>query len=114
MYEYKAQILKVTDGDTFHARVDLGFYAAMTLKFRLVGIDTAEIYSPSNEKEKAHGLAAKALAESLIGGKEVILRSYKNKESVYNRWEADITLPDGKTLSVTLLENGMQKKASYE
>ena len=61
MYEYRALITKVYDGDTLTAEVDLGFKMwAKKIKLRLVDINTPEIRS-KNIEEKA--LAIKALID---------------------------------------------------
>jgi hypothetical protein len=40
MYEYKAKIINVVDGDTFDAIVDLGFTVSVKQRFRLLGVLT--------------------------------------------------------------------------
>lgn len=35
MYQYKAKVIDVYDGDTITAMVDLGFYHFQQMKFRL-------------------------------------------------------------------------------
>ena len=42
MYEYKARLLRVVDGDTIDAMVDLGFYVWVKQRIRLYGVDTWE------------------------------------------------------------------------
>ena len=59
MYEYKAKVTRVLDGDTFDAMVDLGFDTWVKKRIRLAGIDAHE--SRTRDKaEKKKGLAAKA------------------------------------------------------
>ena len=48
MYQYKAKVIDVYDGDTITAMVDLGFYHFQQMKFRLYGIDTPEIRGESD------------------------------------------------------------------
>lgn len=44
MYEYKAQVVSVYDGDTLTVDIDLGFEVWLRKqKIRLAGIDTPEI-----------------------------------------------------------------------
>jgi micrococcal nuclease len=50
MYEYKALIISVYDGDTVTALVDLGFFVKKEAKLRLYGIDTPEIRGEEREK----------------------------------------------------------------
>ena len=38
MYDYKAKLVKVVDGDTIDAEIDLGFDVSVKKRIRLVGI----------------------------------------------------------------------------
>ncbi|MAF24550.1 hypothetical protein CL634_03100 [bacterium] len=58
MYKYKAEVIKVIDGDTLDAMIDLGFNTWIKKRVRLAGIDAHE--SRTRDKvEKMKGLAAK-------------------------------------------------------
>lgn len=113
MYQYKAKIKKVIDGDTYDAVVDLGFKINLSVRIRLLGIDTPETYRPSCDEEYNHGIKAKNFVECLIGGKEVTIRTYKSEQGVYNRWEADIECPNGEDLCKALKKAGFEKKQQY-
>ena len=67
MYEYKARVIKVIDGDTVDVDIDLGFGIWMNNeRVRIMGIDTPE--SRTRDKiEKQFGLAAKARLKGLLG-----------------------------------------------
>lgn len=110
MYEYKALVTRVVDGDTFDAEVDLGFHVKVKHRFRLMGIDTPETYRPQNEAELQHGLKAKALVQTLIEGQQVTLRS--NKIGIYGRWNAQVEI-FGKDLARILKGEGMEKRDKY-
>lgn len=43
MYQYKAKVTRVIDGDTLQLRVDLGFHLTFEGRFRLLNIDTPEL-----------------------------------------------------------------------
>ena len=58
MYIYKAKCLRVVDGDTVDAQIDLGFDTHKVIRIRLVGVNAAESRTRDLE-EKARGLAAK-------------------------------------------------------
>jgi len=107
MYQYQAKILRVVDGDTFLAEVDLGFNLTAKLRFRLRGIDTPETFRPKTEAEKELGLKAKQFVAALISDKTVTLKTYK--EGFYNRWEADCILADGSDLKAHLIQAGLVK-----
>ena len=42
MYTYKAEIKRIIDGDTVDLRVDLGFNVWITIRARLLGVNTPE------------------------------------------------------------------------
>jgi len=65
MFEYKAHLLRVVDGDTLDARIDLGFSVFVKKRIRLMGIDTWESRTKDLE-EKKKGLAAKARLIELL------------------------------------------------
>lgn len=58
MYQYKAKLDRVVDGDTVHALIDLGFHTWRKVDIRLNGIDAPETRT-RDEEEKVRGLAAK-------------------------------------------------------
>ena len=53
MYEYKATVTKVYDGDTITVDFDLGFGILIRKqKIRLLGINTPEVRGPERRKYK--------------------------------------------------------------
>ena len=112
MYNYKAIVTRVVDGDTFDATVDLGFGVFKKHRFRLKDVDTPETWRPKTETEKKHGLAATQYVIELIEHKSVTLSSVKS--AVYSRYEAYVTLQDGSDLGTLLVENGFEKLPLYE
>ena len=116
MYEYKARVSRIVDGDTFWAEVDVGFSITIKHSFRLNGVDTAETYRPSCEAERKHGKEATEFVRALIENKEVILVTHKL--GVYGRYVADVYLmtPEGtrgESLADLLIHNGFEKHSSY-
>ena len=59
MYEYKAIVNRVVDGDTLDCTIDLGFSVWKKIRVRMEGINTPESRTRDLE-EKERGLAAKA------------------------------------------------------
>ena len=59
MYKYKAKLLKVIDGDTVDALIDLGFDTWVKKRIRLAGINAFEVRTRDKEIKKK-GLIAKA------------------------------------------------------
>ena len=62
MYEYRARITRVIDGDTVEAEIDLGFRVSLEVVLRLVGINTPEVHGP----DRPRGLAAKGHLSELL------------------------------------------------
>jgi len=112
-YEYTAVVTRVVDGDTYDLTIDLGFHVSVRERIRLRGIDTPEIYHPSCPAEKQHGQQAKAFAESQVLGRQVVLKTYKDRTGKYGRWLGDIILQDGSSLVSLLVINGFKKKDAY-
>ena len=66
MYEYRATIIKIIDGDTVDVDIDLGFNVVLKdERVRIAGIDTPESRTRDLE-EKKKGLAAKARNKELL------------------------------------------------
>ena len=76
MYKYKCKLVRVIDGDTVDAMVDLGFDIWVKKRIRLAGINAYECRTRDKE-EKKKGLAAKArLKQILEPEKEFSLTSH--------------------------------------
>ena len=66
MYQYKAKLDRVIDGDTIDAMIDLGFDTWVHKRIRLEGIDAPETRT-RNLDEKAQGYITKDRLEGLLG-----------------------------------------------
>jgi len=87
MYEYKAIITSVYDGDTVTANIDLGFGVVLKKqKLRLYGINTPEVRGSSKEE----GKKVRDLVREKILDKEVLIKTYRDKKGKYGRWLAEI------------------------
>jgi micrococcal nuclease len=88
-YHYQAKVLRVYDGDTCTVDIDLGFNIIMrNEKIRLFRINAPELRGNSRKE----GKAARDFLRSLIDGKQVILKTYRDKKGKYGRYLADIWL----------------------
>ena len=77
-YEYSAKLVRVVDGDTCDALIDLGFNTWVKKRIRFKGIDTWESRTRDLE-EKKKGLAAKAYTKDILENSDegkFALRSY--------------------------------------
>jgi micrococcal nuclease len=101
MYEYRATVIKVVDGDTVDVDIDLGFGIVLSdERVRIMGIDTPESRTRDKE-EKKFGLAAKARVKQLLG-KTCVLKTQINKngedmKGKFGRILGDFSVYDGAT-----------------
>lgn len=85
IYEYRGTITRVIDGDTVHARLDLGIDVRIDLVLRLYGINAPEMRTPE-------GVAAKAHLVDLLGDLSVPLtiRTIKDHKEKFGRYLATL------------------------
>ena len=65
MYEYKAIVDRVVDGDTIDVTIDLGFKTWKKVRVRMEGINTPESRTRDLEEKKL-GLAAKSRLQEIL------------------------------------------------
>lgn len=107
MYEYKATLVRVIDGDTVSLDVDLGFYTSRTETFRLYGVNTAELRS-INPEEKRAALEAKEYVTRQLTFKSLIIKTFKDKEDKYGRMLALVFIEgDDESLNNKLVSTGL-------
>ena len=100
MYEYKAIVTAVYDGDTVTADIDLGFEVWLHgQKLRLLKINTPEVRG----KTRAEGLIARDALRNRILGKEIIVKS--DRRGKYGRWLVEIII-DNENINDWLLKEG--------
>lgn len=107
MYEYKAKIIKVYDGDTFTFEVDLGFSIKVKERLRLARIDTPELRGDEREE----GLKVRDYVRKLILNKTVTINVMKKGK--YGRYITEVIyMGNGhpNNLSDHLIAIGMAKK----
>lgn len=124
MYEYRAYVNRVIDGDTVDVDIDLGFGIVLTdERVRIMGIDTPESRT-SDKVEKIFGLASKERLKSLLG-KQTILKTQINKDGEdmkgkFGRVLGDFLTDDGRLVTEIMIEEGQcvpyhgQNKADVE
>jgi len=107
-YFYAAKVLRVVDGDTIDAMIDVGFDIHHKARIRLLGVNTPETRT-KDLVEKEAGLAAKAFASDWLDGHETIyIQTHKDKSGKFGRILGDIYSDENKTawLNEDLLEGG--------
>tara|TARA_R100000458_G_scaffold56757_1_gene62022 strand:+ start:1173 stop:1541 length:369 start_codon:yes stop_codon:yes gene_type:complete len=96
MYTYNIELLKIIDGDTIDAKIDLGFDVSIKKRVRFSGVNTPECRTKDLE-EKAKGLAAKDRVKQLLeGSKTIQLTSYGVGKFGRCLGEIHIDVVDGK------------------
>lgn len=83
MYTYKATLIRVIDGDTIDAEINLGFNVIVKQRIRLYGIKTPESKS-TDLSIKELGLSAKARLIELLSRK-FIVETVMNKRGKIGR-----------------------------
>lgn len=105
-YTYKAELVRVIDGDTVVLDIDLGFETWLRNQpIRLFGLNTPEITG----QEKPEGLKAKAWLEERLSGHEIVLQSIQDKKEGFGRW-LGILHADGANVNDEMLESGIAEK----
>lgn len=96
MYTYKAELIRVVDGDTVDLKVDLGFRMSTVTRFRLYGIDAPE----RDKKAKAH--LFELLSDSLT------IETHKDPDN-FGRWLC--TIYKGETnINKQMVEDGFAEE----
>jgi micrococcal nuclease len=119
MFQYKATVVRVVDGDTVWVDVDLGFFLRQTMNLRLNGINTPEIRGAEREE----GLKVKQFViDTLAQCPAVVIKTYKLGK--FGRYIADIyylpgsddpdeILTNGTYLNEELLAKGFAEPVNY-
>jgi micrococcal nuclease len=105
MWEYKAKVLRVIDGDTIEADIDLGFSLHYIAKIRLAGINAPEMKTPEGAPAKAR------LTEILATYPALVITTILNKEfEKYGRVLGTITI-NGHSVNQQMITEGFAVKA---
>ena len=116
MYRYNAKLVRVIDGDTIDAMIDLGFGVWIKRRIRLAGLDAPETRT-RDKAEKKRGLEAKTRLETALKEKDFTLSSHGVGK--YGRCIADIYVVkkylrsdkyQGKCINEMLIKEGYAKR----
>jgi len=106
MYEYRAYVRRVYDGDTITVDIDLGFgMMVCNQKVRLLNIDTPEIRGP----ERPEGLKSRDALRKRIANKWIKIKTKKDKKGKYGRWLAEVWIDDT-CINDWLISEGLAKE----
>lgn len=115
MYTYKAEILKIIDGDTIKLNIDLGFRTFIVANCRIFGVNAPEINSKDEEIKLKADEAKDWVENELFIGQIVTI--YSKKLDKYGRPLVILEYNMGcKILSLAeeLLKNGLAIKLEYK
>ena len=90
MYEYRAKLLRVVDGDTVHLEIDLGLETLRKINCRVYGINAPEMNTPE-------GKAAKIYLAGLLApdADNLLVRTFKDRTEKYGRYLVRIETTHG-------------------
>lgn len=86
MYEYRATLYRIVDGDTVDVDINCGFDIVLSnQRIRLYGIDTPESRTRDLEEKKCGKLAAKYIEDHIKVGSTFTLRTHLDGKGKYGR-----------------------------
>ncbi len=116
MYQYKAKVDRIVDGDTIDVVIDLGFKITTYQRIRLARINTPETYNVKKDSEEYQkGMEAKNFVEQRMADNnyEILLETEKVQEK-YGRYIGTIWLADSEvTLNDELVKKGFAEYVNY-
>ena len=87
MYEYRAYVRKIHDGNTIDVDIDLGFDIILhDQKIRLLRINAPEVRG----KEREAGLTIRDTLRTKIGNKWIKLKTQQDKKGKHDRWLGEL------------------------
>lgn len=102
MYEYRAFVRRVYDGDTVTVDIDLGFDVVLrNQKIRLVRINAPEVRGV----QRPEGLKSRDALRAKIGNRWIRIKTEKDKKGKWGRWLGEIWL-DEECVNDWLLKEG--------
>lgn len=103
-YSYRAVVVRVIDGDTVVADLDLGLGVWLRgYSYRVAGVDAPELHG-ANAKA---GELAKGFLAGLLPPGTVVQASTVKADKYGGRYDAHLALEDGRDVGQVLLEAGM-------
>ena len=73
MYTYKAEVLRVIDGDTIKLKIDLGFRTFIEANCRIYGVNAPELHSKNGAEKFKANEAKEWVEQELIEGDRVTI-----------------------------------------
>lgn len=109
MYEYRCRLVRVIDGNTVEADIDLGFNIWTRQKIRLFGVDSTGPHSPDKE-----AIANETAALKNVLPREFLVQTLYNKRGKIGRVFGTVftETQDGSVININdyLINRGAKKK----
>ena len=115
MYTYRAEIVRVVDGDTVDINIDLGFGVWLNdERVRLAGVDTPESRT-SDKVEKLFGKAAGRYVEERlpVGSMQTLVTKKYDSKGKFGRILGDFALEES-SICEQLIPYNAQNKAEVQ
>lgn len=103
---YPAVVTRVHDGDTCSLVLSLGFGVTFTSNCRVFGINAPELWTPEGKA------AAQFAQQTLPVAAPVTVHSH-GWDKYGNRFDGDITLPDGRDFAAVMVDTGHAIRKDY-
>ena len=101
----------VLDGDTFAAAVNVAPDISITVRVRLINVDTPELSGECSSEIQLANQAKQMVKNLLPSGTVVDLQNIKD-DKYLGRIDANVIMPDGRDLGNVLVQRGLARKYS--
>ncbi len=99
----------IFDGDTFSAAVNIAPDIAITVRVRLINVDTPEMNGACDDEIRRANIAKERLAELLPVGTVVDLQNIKD-DKYLGRIDANVIISDGRDVGDVLVSDGLARR----
>lgn len=104
MYEYRATVLAIHDGDTITVDVDLGFGIRFEeMHLRLLGLNAPELNTTAGKLSQSYLVSIMPL------GSTITIQTEKDKQEKYGRYLATLISDKWGNINQALITNGYAK-----
>jgi micrococcal nuclease len=109
MYEYRATLLNVVDGDTIDVQISLGLDIFHQTRLRLADINAPELHAADPAVRAKAKAARQFLIDNLpIGAGSLTIDTVKDRTEKYGRYLAHIRVGDAaETINQQLVDKGL-------
>ena len=107
-YAVPATVDYIFDGDTFLAGVNIAPDIVITVRVRLINVDTPEMNGACADEIRRANIAKNRLEDLLPVGEIVDLQNIKD-DKYLGRIDANVILPDGRDVGDVLVAEGLAR-----